>query len=226
MKKQLSSLFYILLLISSKIISVSPIDIEINYGEALQKSLFFYEVQQAGVLPEWNEVSWRGDSMENDFIPGGWFDAGDHFKFTLTIAYTATVLAWGLYEYGDAVAKAGLSDKYKNNLKWALDYIVLADQGGKIVGTIGKDGFDHTWWGSPEVYLRKMKLMTGDEERPYDIITCTSAMALSASALAAGYLIFKDATYLTHAKSLYEAADKTRDNTDQGWSDPDQRADL
>ncbi len=30
-----------------------------NYGEALQKSLFFYEVQQAGELPEWNQVSWR-----------------------------------------------------------------------------------------------------------------------------------------------------------------------
>ena len=71
MKKQLSSILYILLLISSKIISVSSEDIEINYGEALQKSLFFYEAQQAGVLPEWNEVSWRGDSMENDFIPGG-----------------------------------------------------------------------------------------------------------------------------------------------------------
>lgn len=25
-----------------------------NYAEALQKSMFFYEVQQAGTLPEWN----------------------------------------------------------------------------------------------------------------------------------------------------------------------------
>ena len=154
--------------------------------------------------------------MENDFIPGGWFDAGDHFKFTLTIAYTAAVLAWGLYQFGDGVAKAGLTEKYKNNLKWALDYLVLADQGGKVVGTIGKDGFDHTWWGSPEVYLRKMKLATKLEERPYDVISCTSAVALTASALAAGYLVFKDAGYLTHAKSLYQAANGTRNNKDQG----------
>jgi hypothetical protein len=27
-----------------------------NYAEALQKSLFFYECQQAGPLPEWNRV--------------------------------------------------------------------------------------------------------------------------------------------------------------------------
>ena len=213
MKKNISFTLLLFLIFSTEILHTLAAT---NYGEALQKSLFFYEVQQAGVLPDWNEVSWRGDSMENDFIPGGWFDAGDHFKFTLTIAYTATVLAWGLYEYEDAVTKAGLSEKYKNNLKWALDYLVLADQGGEIVGTIGKDGFDHTWWGSPEVYLRKMKLQTGLDERPYDVISCTSALALSASALAAGYLIFKDANYLSHAKSLYEAADKTRDNTDQG----------
>ena len=213
MKKQFSFTLIALLIFSTEIIHISAAT---NYGEALQKSLFFYEVQQAGVLPDWNEVSWRADSMETDFIPGGWFDAGDHFKFTLTIAYTATVLAWGLYEYGDAVEKAGLGEKYKNNLKWALDYIVEADQGGKVVGTIGKDGFDHTWWGSPEVYLRKMKLMTKDEKRPYDVISCTSAVALSASALAAGYLVFKDNNYLTHAKSLYDAANKTRDNKDQG----------
>ena len=156
--------------------------------------------------------------MENDFIPGGWFDAGDHFKFTLTIAYTSTLLAWGYLEYGDAVEKIGLSEKYKNNLKWGLDYIVLADQGDSVVGTIGKDGFDHSWWGSPEIYLRKMKLVTGDEERPYDTITSTSTLALSASALAAGYLVFKDSNYLNHAKSLYELADKVRSNNDQGMA--------
>ena len=202
MKKQLSSLLYILLLISSKIISVSSVDIEINYGEALQKSLFFYEVQQAGVLPEWNEVSWRGDSMENDFIPGGWFDAGDHFKFTLTIAYTATLLAWGYLEYGDSVNKIGLEEKYKNNLKWGLDYVLLADQGDSVVGTIGKNGFDHSWWGSPEIYLRKMKLVTGDDERPYDTTKATSTLALSASALAAGYLVFKDEILFNSCKKF------------------------
>ena len=187
-----------------------------NYGEALQKALFFYEVQQAGVLPDWNEVSWRADSVETDFIPGGWFDAGDHFKFTLTIAYTAAVLAWGMYQFGEGIGKAGLTEKYKNNLKWALDYLVLTDQGGKVVGTIGQDGFDHTWWGSPEVYLRKMKLAAKTDERDYDIISCTSTVALTAAALAAGYLVFKDAGYLSHAKTLYEAANGTRNNKDQG----------
>ena len=218
MRKELSTYLLIFLLLSSQPIYISTASFEINYGEALQKSLFFYEVQQAGVLPEWNQVSWRADSMENDKVPGGWFDAGDHFKFALTIAYTATLLAWGYIEYGGAVKKAGLDERYLNNLKWGLDYIKEADLGGKVVATIGKDGFDHTWWGSPEVYLRKMELATGLTERPYDTTTASSVLALCASALASGYLVFKDESYLTHAKSLYEAADSNRSNGDQGMA--------
>ena len=37
-----------------------------NYGEALQKSILFYEAQQAGDLPEWNRIPWRGDATLED----------------------------------------------------------------------------------------------------------------------------------------------------------------
>lgn len=195
---------------------------EYNYAEALQKSMFFYEVQQSGSLPEWNNVPWRADSMvdedgkDTDKVPGGWYDAGDHYKFTLTNAYSASILAWGLLEYGDAVKNAGLDELYKNNLKWGLDYVLNCDVGGgKMVGTIG-DTDDHVVWCSCEVYLRKHHLKTGDWVRPYDTITDSSCLALSAAALAEGYMIFKDENYLKHAKSLFESADKTRSNKDQG----------
>ena len=197
-------------------------DFEVNYAEALQKSMFFYEVQQAGVLPEWNEVSWRADSMENDVVPGGWFDAGDHIKFALTNAYTSALLAWGLIEYKDAVKKAGLYETYLNNLQWGLDYVAGCDEGDKVVGSIADDAFDHVWWGSAEVYMRKFVLKGGSDPRPYDEITCTSTTAQMAAAMAAGYIVFKDEkpelaeSYLKHAKSLFELSDKTRDNTEQG----------
>ena len=197
-----------------------------NYAEALQKSMFFYEVQQSGVLPEWNMVQWRADSMtdesgkETDFVPGGWFDAGDHFKFTLTNAYSASIMAWGYIEYEDALKKAGLDDLYRKNIKWGLDYVLGCDQGGgKMVGTIGDftgGATDHNIWCSPEVYMRRHYKDTGNWERPYDVIENASVAGLSAAALAQGYIIFKDENYLKHAKDLFAGADKIRDTTERG----------
>ncbi len=203
-----------------------------NYAEALQKSMFFYEVQQSGKLPEWNSVPWRADSMvnedgkETDIVPGGWFDAGDHFKFAHTNAYSASMMAWGYLQYKDAVDKAGLGETYRNNLQWGLDFVngcYLGD--GKLVGTIGDfegGSTDHNIWCSAEVYLRKHHLNSGDWDRPYDTIKNSSTAALCAAALAEGYLVFKDeqpdkaATYLKNAKELFEYADKWRDAKDVG----------
>lgn len=192
-----------------------------NYAEALQKSMFFYEAQQAGELPDWNEVSWRADSMlkedgtSSDVVPGGWFDAGDHLKFSLTNAYTASVLSWGLMQYGDAVKKAGLYDTYLKNLKWGLDFVQACDLGDSVIGTIGDDAFDHVWYGSPEVYMRKYNLKQGTEDRPYDTITCVTTVAEMSAALAGGYIVFKDTDpetakgYLEHAESLFKLANDT-----------------
>lgn len=203
-----------------------------NYTEALQKSMFFYEVQQAGKLPEWNDVPWRADSMvdedgnETDKVPGGWFDAGDHFKFTLTNAYSASIIAWGYLAYKDAVDKAGLGEIYRNNIKWGLDYVKNCDLGGgKMIGTIGDftgGSTDHNIWCSAEVYLRKHHLNNDDWERPYDEIENASVAALSAAALAEGYILFKDSDpkaaeeYLAHAKDLFDGANAIKDNKDIG----------
>ena len=64
-------------------LTVSAADFSANYAEAMQKSLYFYECQQAGPLPDWNEVEWRADSTMTDEVTGGWYDAGDHVKFNL-----------------------------------------------------------------------------------------------------------------------------------------------
>ncbi|MBQ8010640.1 MAG: glycoside hydrolase family 9 protein [Oscillospiraceae bacterium] len=187
-----------------------------NYGEALQKSMFFYQVQQCGVLPEWNEVTWRRDCMVNDTVPGGWFDAGDHLKFTLTNAYAAMTLGWGLLQYPEGVEKAGQTEMYKNHLEYVLDYLVLCDRGDEIVYMIGDGSFDHVWWGSCEVYMDKFELMTGETVRPEYTCQDSCIQGQMAAALAQGYMIFKDSepekaeNYLTHAKDLFDRADAWR----------------
>ena len=108
------------------------------------------------------------DGNDTDKVPGGWYDAGDHFKFTLTNAYSVSIMAWGFMEYEDAVKKAGLDELYKNNMKFAMDYVLACDLGGgEMIGTIG-DNDDHVVWCSPEVYLRKHHLKTGNWTRDYD----------------------------------------------------------
>lgn len=166
--------------------TVTAADSKYNYGEALQKSMFFYEVQQSGKKPDWNEVSWRSDCMTNDYVTGGWFDAGDHLKFTLTNAYSAALLGWGLLNYGDGVEKAGQRTMYENNLQFALDYLVGCDQGDNIVYMIGDGSFDHVWWGSAEVYMDKYELMKGETERPYYTCEDSCIQADMAAALCTG----------------------------------------
>lgn len=183
-----------------------------NYAEVLQKSLFFYEVQQSGELPDWNEVEWRGDSTTHDYITGGWFDAGDHVKFNLPMSYSATMMAWGLYAYGDGVEEAGLGEMYRNNLDFVLDYLARCDLGDEVVYQIGDGGADHKWWGSAELIELEM-------ERPYytckaSCVTGSMAAALAAGALALGEDNEKHDYYIEHAKNLFEIADTYRSDDD------------
>ena len=78
-----------------------------NYTEALDMSLLFYEAQRAGNWDTRSRVLWRGDSTLRDGcdvdadLTKGWFDAGDHVKFNFPMAFTATLLGWGLIDHTD-----------------------------------------------------------------------------------------------------------------------------
>ena len=69
-----------------------------NLGEALQLSILFYEAQRSGALPPTNRIAWRASSGVGDRtedgkdLTGGWYDAGDHVKLQVPMAYSATIL--------------------------------------------------------------------------------------------------------------------------------------
>lgn len=181
-----------------------------NYADALQKAIYFYEAQQAGPLPDWNRVEWRGDSTMNDDVTGGWYDAGDHVKFNLPLSYTASMLGWALYEYGDGIEASGQRVHLENNLKFALDYLVACDKGSSIVYQVGAGGPDHTWWGPVEVIENEMT-------RPsYSTSSASCVAGQMAAALAIGSIVLDNSTYLQHAKSLFNLADSAR--SDSGYT--------
>lgn len=180
-----------------------------NYAEALQKSLFFYEVQQAGPLPEWNRVTWRADATMSDDVLGGWYDAGDHVKFNLPMAYSATMLAWGLYQYGDGVDKIGQYEIYQNNLEFVLDYLVDCDRGDEVVYQIGDGEGDHKWWGAAELVELEM-----GKRNSYtcnaSCVTGEMAAALAAGAAALKGKSSKTDEYIKYAEHYFDIAYTTQ----------------
>nr|WP_254450627.1 glycoside hydrolase family 9 protein [Cohnella herbarum] len=189
-----------------------------NYAEALQKSIYFYEAQRSGDLPANNRVQWRGDSGMTDGadvgkdLTGGWYDAGDHVKFGLPMASTATMLAWSIYEYEDGFKQSGQYEEMLDNLKWATDYFIKAHTApNELYVQIGQGGTDHAWWGPAEVMQMN---------RPSYKISATcpgsDVAGETAATLAASSIVFAEtdptyaATLLEHAKQLYSFGDTYR----------------
>jgi endoglucanase len=187
-----------------------------NYGEALQKAVWFYDAQRSGRLPAGNRVSWRGDSALGDGqdagvdLTGGFYDAGDHVKFGLPFEFSMTMLAWGVVDNQGAYQSQ--LPYVTSNLRWGADWLVKAHpQPNVLYGQVGKGDEDHRWWGPAE---------TMTMPRPAYKITAScpgSDLAGEAAAqLAATSMVFKASdpgyagTLLTHAKQLYTFADTYR----------------
>ena len=110
-----------------------------NYGEALQKAIFFYDIQREGRVASAtgdlaNRVYWRGDAFLQDYalpnqegnidLGGGFADAGDNPKFNFPMASSTTLLAWAVIEYRSAFTASGQLTPMLANLRWAADYLL------------------------------------------------------------------------------------------------------
>ncbi len=193
-----------------------------NYGEALQKALYFYEEQRSGALPANNRVPWKGNSGMNDGsdngvdLTGGWYDAGDHVKFGLPMASTTTMLAWGIVDYRQAYANAGLLNTALDEIKWATDYFIKAHTAPNVLyGQVGDPSTDHAWWGPAEVMQMARPSYKISTSCPGSDLAGQTAAAMAASSIA-----FRPTnpsyadTLLTNAEQLYSFADAYRGKYD------------
>lgn len=195
-----------------------------NYGEALQKSILFYELQRSGDLPEEVRCNWRGDSGLGDGsdvsldLTGGWYDAGDHVKFNLPMAYTSAMLGWSVYEDRVAYEESGQLEYMLDNLRWVNDYLMRCHTEDYVYYyQVGNGGTDHSWWGPAEV----MQM-----ERPAYCVTLdqpgSTVVGEAAAALAVGSIVFESADKeysnqcLEHARVLYDFAEQTK--SDSGYT--------
>lgn len=191
-----------------------------DYSQALCMSYLFYEAQRSGVLPADQRVNWRFDSAVDDGqdvgldLSGGYYDAGDHVKFGFPLAFTTTMLGWGLIDFAEGHEAAGQTDYGKAAVKWATDYLLKAHSGHyELYGQVGKGDDDHNYWGRPEEMTMPRPSMKIDNDHPGSELA-----AETAAALAAASLVFSEddpeyaAEMLESARELYQFADERREN--------------
>lgn len=61
--------------------------------------------------------------MQVDLV-GGYYDAGDNLKFGLPMAFTTTMLAWGIIEFGCLMPEQ--VENARAALRWSTDYLLKA----------------------------------------------------------------------------------------------------
>lgn len=228
------------------------------WAEALQKALWFFNVNKSGPGVYCTDVQWRGDAHVADghikldpkdpngvnlpqaFIDahraeldpdgngevdlaGGYHDAGDYIKFTLTTTYAISMIAWSMYEYPDAYRKTSLAGEALGQIRWGADYLMKStfrDAQGKLVAYAHQvsDNTDHScFWMPPEVRRPDLCPRKGYfvwDQRPAADVTASAAAALTLTALVVRQNASTpaDVAYadkcLDYAKSLYEFAAK------------------
>lgn len=218
-----------------------------DYQDLLYKTTRFYGAQRSGSSDNWLISQYASPSpapaacFTQDGISyqrgldlsGGWHDAGDNIKFTLTIAWSAYALLKGYDAFPAAYADSynrsydspnGIPD-ILDEVKWATDYLMKIHlDSATLVSQIG-DYRDHNNGLTCPTMTKSGTAKGGDPRTVWfgatsndptqvkaDVLGITSAALAAMGRLYAPY----DASYATsairHARQLYAVA-KSRTGT-------------
>ncbi|KAF7815306.1 endoglucanase 11-like [Senna tora] len=188
-----------------------------DYADALSKSLLYFEAQRSGRLPYNQRVTWRDHSGLTDGLEqgvdlvGGYYDAGDHVKFGLPMAFTVTMLSWGAIEYAQQIADAGEMEHTMEAIKWGTDYFIKAHTSPNV----GDGDTDHYCWQRSEDMTTSRQAFKIDEDNPGSDLAGETAAAMAAASI-----VFRKTNphyshlLLHHAQQLFEFGDKHRGKYD------------
>ncbi|KAH7546778.1 hypothetical protein FEM48_Zijuj01G0237400 [Ziziphus jujuba var. spinosa] len=193
-----------------------------DYGEALSKSLLYFETQRSGRLPHNQRVTWRDNSgltdglQEGVDLVGGYYDAGDNVKFGLPMAFTITMLSWGVIQYHKDIVHAGEYHHALEAIKWGTDYFIKAHTHPNVLwAQVGEGSTDHYCWQRPEDMTTSRRAYEVNATKPGSDVAGETAAAMAAASI-----VFRRANphyshlLLHHAKQLFEFADKYRGKYD------------
>ncbi|KAK4439764.1 Endoglucanase 11 [Sesamum alatum] len=179
--------FFLLLLSLFPTLSLSG---SFDYGDALSKSLLYFEAQRSGRLPYNQRVRWRHHSGLTDGLEqgvdlvGGYYDAGDNVKFGLPMAFTITMLSWGVLQFRDEIAAAGELRHALEAIKWGTDYFIKAHTHPHVLwAQVGDGDTDHLCWQRPEDMTTSRRAYKLDEENPGSEVAAETAAAMAAASI-------------------------------------------
>ncbi|KAJ6426469.1 hypothetical protein OIU84_022130 [Salix udensis] len=137
-----------------------------DYGQALSKSILFFEAQRSGYLPHDQRVTWRSNSGLNDGkasgldLVGGYYDAGRQCEIC--------------GELGHAM----------NAVKWGSDYLIKAHpQPDVLYGEVGDGNTDHYCWQRPEDMTTDRRAYKIDPSNPGSDLAGETAAAMAAASI-------------------------------------------
>ncbi|WJX38853.1 Esterase/lipase/thioesterase [Trifolium repens] len=188
-----------------------------EYYNALEKSILFFEGQRSGRLPSNQKLTWRGDSGLSDGssyhvdLVGGYYDAGDNLKFGLPMAFTTTLLAWSVIEFGSSTKDQ--IENARDAIRWSTDYLLKAatTTPDTLYVQVGEPSMEHGCWERPEDMDTPRNVYKVSAQNPGSDVAAETAAALAASSL-----VFKDSdpTYssklLIAAINVFHFADRYR----------------
>ncbi|CAN1149605.1 Endoglucanase 11 [Linum perenne] len=201
-----------------------------NYSDALSKSLLYFESQRSGRLPHLQRATWRHHSALLDGLEqgvdlvGGYYDAGDNVKFGLPMAFTITMLSWGVIEYGKDIAALGEYQHALEAIKWGTDYFIKAHTSPNLLWVqVGDGDSDHYCWQRPEDMTTSRLAFKVDENNPGSEVAGETAAAMAASSIVfrktnphySQLLLHHAQQIVLNWKQVFEFGDKYRGKYDE-----------
>ncbi|XP_043717091.1 endoglucanase 8-like [Telopea speciosissima] len=187
-----------------------------DYGDALAKSILFFEGQRSGELPSTQRMNWRKNSaLQDGFqfgvdLVGGYYDAGDNVKYNFPMAFSTTMLAWSVLEFGEFM---DWELQHANEaIRWATDYLLKSTNiQGTVFVQVGDPYADHNCWERPEDMDTPRTVYNVTQQRPGSEVAGETAAALAASSI---IYRWSDPSYsqklLSRAMEVFDFADRNR----------------
>lgn len=116
-------------------------------------------------------------------LTGGYYDAGDNIKFGFPMAFTTTMLAWSIIDFGRNMAGGELGNAVRA-VKWGTDYLLKATaHDGVVYVQVGDPLSDHNCWERPEDMDTSRMAYRIDANNPGSDVAGETAAALAAASI-------------------------------------------